>query len=454
MLFAGRSAPTTVPSARGFTLLLVGATVGLGNIWRFPWLVGEYGGSAFVGLYVLCLLGLGLPLLIAELLIGRCAGVDPVRGLARVAVREGHSPAWGMLGALATVVGVVLVSLYGIVGGWALAYVFRAASGAFDGLDSLGAGRLFQALVADGEALLGWYTLFLGAAILVTGRDLRHGIEVAARWFVPMLGVLLAVLVITQWRVPGFTAAVAFLFVPQASAVSSEAVLAALGHAFFTLSLGTGVMLAFGSYRRGGVVAPALWTVTTDTVFAVLAGLAVFPAVFTGGMTPASGAGLAFQSLPVAFGAVQGGHYLGVLFFAALTLAAWTSVYALMEPAVAWLAAHPRIDRAGAASTVGVVAWLLGLLPLLSFGLLEHWRVPLLGETVGLFDAVNRLLGMVLLPAVGLGVAFFAGWVLSAETVRLALLPPALGRVWRFLVRFAAPVALVLIGLEVAGVLA
>ncbi|WP_440995637.1 sodium-dependent transporter [Arhodomonas sp. SL1] len=434
------------PTVLGLSLLLAGATVGLGNIWRFPWLVGEHGGSVFLGLYVLSLVGLGLPLLLAELAIGRFAGGEPVRGLARVAVREGHSPAWGGLGLAAVVAGVLLVPVYGIVGGWSLAYIFRAAGGAFDALDSLAAARLFRSLVEDSEALLAWYTLFLGSGILVVARGVRHGLEVAARWFVPLLAVLLIVLVVAQWNGPGFPAATAFLFIPDWGAVTWEAFLVALGHAFFSLSLGTGVMLAFGAHVGRGIAGAAVATVALDTLFALLAGLAVLPAVFEGGIPGSGGAGVAFQSIPQVFGAMEGGRYLGVLFFAALTLAAWTSLCALMEPAVAWLSASPRRDRPAAAAAVGVVTWLLGLVPLLSFGLLRHWRIPLVEG--GLFEALNVLVTTWLLPAVGLGVSVFAGWVISSDTVRLSLMRGRAARLWRFLIRFVAPLALLAIGVR------
>ncbi|MCS4505476.1 sodium-dependent transporter [Arhodomonas aquaeolei] len=441
---------TRPAGGRGVTLLLVGATVGLGNVWRFPWLVGEYGGGAFLLLYLLCLAGLGLPLMIAELVIGERAGVAAPRGLGRLAIREGHSRAWGVIGVASVAAGVLLLPVYGIVGGWSLAYIFRAAGGSFEGLDTLAAARLFRALVHDGEALLGWYTLFIGAAVLVAGRDVRYGIEVAARWFVPLLAVLLGALVAAQWESPGLPAALAFLFVPDWGAVTVEAVLAALGHAFFTLSLGAGVMIAFGAYCRGGVIFPAVATVVMDTLFAVLAGLAVLPALFNGGLSASGGAGLAFQTLPVVFGGMSGGDYLGVLFFAALSLAAWTSTCALMEPAVAWLSASPRRDRPMAAAMVGVVVWVLGLVPLLTLGMPGRWQLPVAGG-MGLFEALNRGVAAVVLPLVGLGVALYAGWVLSPESVRIALRRGAAAPVWRFLVRFVAPAALVVIGVEASG---
>lgn len=436
-----------------FLLALVGTTVGLGNIWRFPYLAGQHGGSAFLVLYVLCVLVVALPLMVAELAIGRHGRRGPFGSVARLAAAEGRPRIWRALGLAAIVGGLLLLSGYSVVGGWSLAYVFRAASGAFDTIDARAAAELFTALTADPERLLAWHTVFVAVTVIVVGRGLRDGVEAAIRWFVPALGLGLVGLVAYAWGRPGFAAAWTFLFEPDFSQIGAQALLAALGHAFFSLSLGMGALMAFGAYAGRGqpLITTALAVVLLDTLIAVLAGLAVFPLVFEAGLAPGSGPGLLFQSLPLAFGGLPGGRYLGTLFFTMLAFAAWTSAFAMLEPAVASLAERPRIGRAQAGSAVGIVVWALGLVPLLSFNVLAE--NGLAAEPGGLFELYNLVTTGVLLPAVGLATALFAGWAVRADTWRLELGSPALYPVWLVLIRFVTPVAVALVFLQASGLL-
>ncbi|UEX79420.1 sodium-dependent transporter [Sediminicurvatus halobius] len=436
-----------------FLLALVGTTVGLGNIWRFPYLAGQHGGGAFLLLYAFCVLVVALPLMVAELAIGRHGRRGPYGSIRRLVTAEARPASWRALGLAAVIGGLLLLSGYSVVGGWSLAYVFRSASGVFDGVDALQAAEVFRALTADPERLLAWHTVFMAVTVVVVGRGLRDGVEAAIRWFVPALTLTLVGLVAFAWGRPGFEQAWAFLFRPDFSQVGPEALLAALGHAFFSLSIGMGALMAFGAYASAGqaLIPTALAVVVLDTLLAVLAGLAVFPLVFEAGLPPESGPGLLFQSLPLAFGSLPGGRYLATLFFAMLALAAWTSAFAMLEPAVASLAERPRMDRAQAGSIAGLLAWALGLVPLLSFNVLADNGLAT-GQG-GLFELYNLVTTGVLLPAVGLATALFAGWVVRADTWRLELRSPALYPVWLLLIRFVTPVAMALVFLQASGLL-
>lgn len=441
-----------------FVLAMAGTAVGFSNIWRFPYLVGEHGGSAFVLLYVACVAVVGFPLLVAEIMIGRMARRDPIRAVAWVATREGRSGGWAAIAVVGMIAGGLLLSVYSIVGGWAMAYVFRAASAGFAGLDAIASARLFRGLVGDPERLLAWHTLFMAVTTAIVSRGVREGLEEAARWFMPVLLGVLLVIVFYAYGRGAFSAAMSFLFRPDFSRLDGAAVLAALGHAFFSLSVGMGAMMALGAYadERVPILGSALLVTLLDTAVALLAGMAVFPLVFEAGLSAGSGPGLVFQALPLAFGALPGGRYLGTLFFAMLVIAAWSSAIALMEPAVAWLVGRGRMDRPLAATLVGVVVWALGVLSLLSFNVYSHLRLPFDWAELGrgtFFDGVGFLVTGILLPVGGLALALFVGWRMSAHTARLALGDGPGFRVWLVLIRCVTPLAVALVLLHASGLL-
>ena len=439
-------------------MALVGTTAGLGNIWRFPYLAGEHGGAAFVAVYILSMVLVGLPLMVAELFLGRRGRRGPVSSLRQTALEQGASPLWGLVGIVGLLAGCFLLAAYSVVGGWSMAYVFRAASGAFQGLDSVSVARLFRSLVSDPERLLAWHTLFLGATILIVARGLRFGLEQAVRWFVPVLVVCLLGLVWRAQATIGLSETARFMLSPDWSALQPGAVLAAMGHAFFSLTLGVGAIAAFGRYSepRVPLVRTAALVVTLDMAVAVLAGLALFPFVFAADLSAASGPGLIFQTLPLAFGEVSGGRYVGVVFFGMLTLAAWSSAIALLEAPVAWLVERFHVDRGLAASIVGVTVWVLGLVAILSFNLLAHVRVlrgwPGMREGT-LFDVMTYVATNLALPMVGLALAVFVGWRVSAHTLELDLGSHYSYRVWLITLRYITPVAMLAVALHATGLL-
>ncbi len=439
-----------------FVLAATGSAVGLGNIWKFPYITGENGGGAFVLVYLLCIAVIGIPIMMAEVLIGRRGRQSPVNTLRSLAQEEGASSHWWLVGFIGVVAGLFIISFYSVIAGWALAYVVRTANGVFTGVTAEGVGTIFGDLVSDPERLLAWHTIFMVMTTVVVGRGVRSGLEKAVRILMPTLLVLLLVLVGYAFQTGKFEQALDFLFTPDFSAISAGGVLIAMGHAFFTLSLGMGAIMVYGSYLPSGVsiARMSLLIALVDTLVALLAGLAIFPIVFANDLQAGAGPGLIFQTLPIAFGQMPGGLFFGTLFFVLLVFAAWTSAISLIEPAVAWLVENLNLQRVRAAVWVGLAAWLLGIVTVLSF---SYWAFgfEFAGEQKnnGLFDVLDILTSSFMLPLGGLAVAIFAGRVLARESVRDELGGnDGLGfKLWYFLIRFITPLAVVAVFLHTSG---
>jgi NSS family neurotransmitter:Na+ symporter len=442
-----------------FVLAVTGAAVGLGNVWRFPYLVGTNGGGAFFLLYLLCLAGLGVPLLAAEIMLGRRGRGSSVRSIAQTAALEDRWPTWQALGWLGLLACCLLLSTYSVVGGWSIAYVFRAASGMFGDMDMLQTAEVFQQLIRDPERLLAWHTLFLAVTMMIVARGVRWGLEEAVRWFMPMLLGLMLLLAGYTAAASGHSGqAMAFMFLPDFDALSWRALPLALGHAFYTLTLGVGIVLTYASYLddRVSILRASVVIVAADTLLAVLAGLVVFPVLFGSQLTPSSGPALIFQFLPLAFGQMPNGTWFGTLFFLLLAFAAWTSAMALLEHPVAYLVETRRIDRAHATSYVGVLIWALGVVALLSFSVWDHVR-PLralaLFRSSTLFDLFNFVAVNILFPIGGLLTAIFVGWRISPRSAEMELGSGRGFLVWRFLIRYVTPVAMLIVLADAGGFL-
>lgn len=440
-----------------FILAATGAAVGLGNIWRFPYIAGEYGGGAFVLAYLLCLVLVGLPLLMVELALGQRGRQSPPFSLQTLAIEAGGSPAWKIVGWLGVLSGLIILSYYSVVAGWTLAYSVRMANGVFVRVTSEGANTLFAQLVGDPERLLAWHTIFMVLTIKVVSRGVRDGLEKANRILMPLLLIMLVILMAYGWRVGDFGQAYGFLFNSDFSRLTVAGWLAALGHAFFTLGLGMGAMLVYGSYLPVGISIARTSTliVLLDTLVGLIAGLAVFSLLFSSGLEAGEGPGLIFQTLPIAFGQMPGGVFFGTLFFLLLLFAAWTSAIALIEPMVSWLVESREVERIHAAIWSGIVAWLLGIVSILSF---SHWSFSFefAGDLRrhGLFDVLEILTSSIMLPVGGFCLVLFAGWTMARESVAEALggKPGAGFRAWYFVIRYISPVAIVLILLQAIGV--
>jgi neurotransmitter:Na+ symporter, NSS family len=439
-------------SRLAFILAVAGSAVGLGNIWRFPYVAGENGGGAFVLVYLLCVFVVGLPIMMSEILIGRRGRRNPVATMRLLGEEEGGTRHWQWVGAVGVVAAFLILSFYSVIAGWAVAYVFEGATGEFRGADVDHVTAVFTALSSNTVSAGFWHTLFMVGTVVVVARGVERGIERAVRVLMPALVALLVLLLAYAMIAGDFARGLAFLFEPRFEDLTGESVLIALGQAFFTLSIGMGSIMAYGAYlpQEASIGRTSVAVVLADTSVAILAALVIFPIVFANGLDPASGPGLVFQSLPLAFGQMPGGVIIAVLFFTLLTFAAWTSAISLMEPAVAWLVETTGIRRAQAAVMIGAVIWALGFLTVLSFG---AWSdVTFLRGTF--FDNIDYLTNNLMLPLGGLAIVVFAGWAMARNSTADEL-DPAAGRsyrLWRILARYVTPIAVIVVLLNALGV--
>lgn len=430
----------------GFMLAAAGSAVGLGNIWKFPYMAGQMGGSVFVLTYLVCMFVIGLPILVTEWLIGRRGQKNPIHTMEDVAKAEGHSANWRWVGIIGVLGSFLILSFYSVIGGWATDYIFLAGKGTFLGMNGEGTNRIFSEFLGSVNHLLIWHTVFMFATAVIVAMGVSGGLERSCKIMMPGLGLLLIGLVVYAAVVsgPAFGQAFSFLFTPNWSALTGEAVLAALGHAFFSLSLGMGIMMAYGSYlgKDVNLISTARTVVILDVIVAILSGLAIFPLVFANGLQPGKGAGLIFVTLPIAFGNMTGGTILGVLFFIFLTFAALTSSISLLEPTVELLEEKTPLGRKSATLLSSVVIWALGVACVLSFN--EWQNVTLFGKNI--FDLLDYFTSKLMLPLTGLGTIIFAGWMMHQETIRRELnLSPTLFAGWKFLCRIVIPIAVIFI---------
>ena len=437
-----------------FILAATGSAVGLGNIWKFPYIAGENGGGTFVLIYLLCIALIGIPIMMAEIMLGRRGKQSPINTMLALAKDEGRNPGWVWLGWMGVLAGFLILSYYSVIAGWAMSYIFRTGGGMFLGVTADGVNSIFTDLVTDPERLLAWHTIFMVMTMAVVARGVKNGIEKAVTYLMPLLFGLLIIIVIYSMTTGHFMEGVRFLFTP--GEINGKAILIAMGHAFFTLSLGMGAIMVYGSYlsRQHSIVQASILIALADTVVALLAGLAIFPIVFANGLEPGAGPGLIFQTLPIAFGHMQGGTLVGVVFFTLLTFAAWTSAISLIEPAVAYLVENKGYNRIYASVWIGMLTWLVGLGTVFSFNI---WKdktltIPYLFEKLTFFDTLDYLTANVMLPLGGLFIALFAAWVMQESSTREELNTyPWLYKIWNFLVSFITPLAVIVVFLKAIG---
>ena len=425
-------------SRMGFVLAATGSAVGLGNIWKFPYMVGQSGGAAFVLVYLLCIALIGVPILVSEWMIGRRGQKNPINTMAQLAQQHGHTRNWAVVGIVGVLAAFLILSFYSVIGGWTLAYIRDAATGSFTGLDKGSVGAIFEGFLASPAELLSWHTVFMLLTVIIVAMGVSSGLERGSKILMPALALILVVMVGYGMTTGAFGQAVAYLFNPDWSRLDGSVLLAALGHAFFTLSLGMGIMMAYGSYLGEDVnlLRTARTVVIMDTVFALCAGLAIFPIVFANGLDPAAGPGLVFVTLPLAFGHMGGGLVIGALFFLLLTFAALTSSISLLEPVVELLEERTPMNRVTATVVAGVTIWALGIAALLSFNI---WGdVKLFG--LNIFDLLDYVTSKFMLPLAGLGAIVFAAWKLEQASVKRELRLGDTGfALWTVLARYVAP---------------
>lgn len=428
----------------GFVLAAAGSAVGLGNIWKFPYITGVYGGGAFVLVYLLCIAVVGLPLMYAELIIGRRGGKDILSSLESLTKQSG---AVGMLaswliGGMAVASGFLILSFYSVVAGWAI-YYFCAYAGL---VDLQGGEAMFNSLIEVGSGKsTPWHTLFMVMALSVVAIGVQKGIEAACKILMPILAGILVILLGYVAVTGGLGKSLSFLFAPDFSKLSGEAILEALGHAFFTLSLGMGAMVTYGSYLKDevAVVRDGVIVAILDTAIALVAGMVIFAVVFSHGQEAAAGPGLVFVSLPALFADMPGGQLFGLAFFALLVFAAWSSAISLLEVVVAFLVDKLGLPRKGAAVGAGVAIWGLGLLS---------------ARDIAWLDKFDQLTTNYMLPLGGLGIALAAGWLVTKADREAGFLAfGELGRKlavgWTFVIRFVTPVLVALVILGKIGVI-
>ena len=436
-----------------FILAATGSAVGLGNIWKFPYITGENGGGAFVILYLLCIAIIGIPIMMAEILLGRRGRQSPINAMATLAKEARHSPHWKYLGWSGVLAGFLILSYYSVIAGWALSYVFRSAGGSFDGASADEVGAIFDGLLASPESLLAWHTIFMVMTMIVVARGVRHGLEKAIRFLMPTLFVLLLILIGYALNTGAFLQGLAFLFNPDFSKLSQDSILIAMGHAFFTLSLGMGAIMIYGSYvpRKASITSTTFYIAGADTMVALVAGMAIFPIVFANGLEPGAGPGLIFVTLPIAFGQMPGGLFFGTLFFVLIVFAAWSSAISLIEPAVTWLVENKNMKRSTASIGAGIVTWFVGVGTVLSFNLWSGYK--LFDKTF--FDLLDYLTANIMLPLGGLMIAVFAGWVMSKQSTQEELhMDDRFGyRLWRILVRYVTPFGVTVVFFNAIGVI-
>jgi NSS family neurotransmitter:Na+ symporter len=425
----------------GFIMAAVGSSVGLGNFWRFPYTAGENGGGAFILIYLLCVVLVGLPLLMAEYSMGRKSGMSAIEGVESLARAESKSGNWGVVGWIGSLTAFFILTFYMVISVWLIAFLMQAPTGKFEGMDAAASATNFTNTIGQGEnalarkwEILGLLFLFLLANIFVVGRGVKGGLERVATILMPAFFVMLLVVVGFAITQGDFGQTAAFLFEPKWEDVSFKTFLSALGQAFFSIGVGVGLMITYGAYldNQTNIPRSSALIVSADTLVALIAGFAIFPIVFMAGLDPAGGPGLFFVSMPVAFGAIPGGTIFATVFFALALFAAFTSSISLMEVGVSWLEERQGVTRFGAALGVGFVLWMIGAAYVFS---LEY------------LDFVDFMTEGLLLPLGGLLVAIFAGWIVSRNMLTSELGEGTVMNVWRFLIRWFVPpfVALVLV---------
>jgi NSS family neurotransmitter:Na+ symporter len=429
-----------------FVMAAVGAAVGLGNIWKFPYMAGANGGSAFVIFYLLCVLLIGIPTMMGEVLIGRLGRKNPLDSLKHLAQQHQASLWWMGISLLGMLSLLMVLSFYSVVAGWSLAYMSYSLLGWFNHATPEHVAAIWTQLLNSPWALLGWHSTFILMTMLVVARGVEKGIESASRILMPGLFVILLLLVIYSAWFGEFSQALHFLFDFELSKLTPAVMVAAMGQAFFTLALGAGALLVYGAYlpqqtRIGHSIA---MVAILDTLVALLAGLAIFPIVFRYHFEPAAGEGLMYQILPLTFSTLPGGQWVGCLFFLLLVLAAWTSTFSLAEPMVLTLMEKFKITRSKASIQIGFLAWLLGIGALLSFNHLHAFKLLF---NWSIFETLVTLPTQIFLPLGGLGFALFAGWVVPAHDAQagLQMRSKLLFQSWRFLIRYVVPFAIFII---------
>lgn len=435
-------------SNTAFLMAAVGAAVGLGNIWRFPYMAGSNGGGAFVLIYLAAVALIAIPVLIAETMIGRHGHMSAPVSMTKAATEVRASKNWAIVGWFGVIAAFLILSFYSVIGGWVLAYIPKTILGTFTGMSPEAVGTDFNTLLSNAATVVFWHTVFLAVTIGVVMHGIKTGIERAVGIMMPSLFIMLLLIVGYAIAAGDIGAGLSFMFAPDFSVITAEVILAAIGQAFFSIGVGIGIMFTYGAYLPDSIPLPraCVMIAGADTLVAILAGIAIFPIVFANGLDPAAGPGLVFMTLPLAFGQMTGGAIIGTAFFVLLAFAALTSAISLLEVPVSWLEERAGWTRRSATLAIGGAIWVVGLGSALSTNVWADIR--LLGmvgkfKDTGILDLVDYITGQVLLPLGGMLIALFAGWWMKSNvlTEELGMGEPAF-KLWRLLVRFVCPIGI------------
>ena len=444
-------------SKAGFVLAAAGSAIGLGNIWKFPYITGENGGASFVLIYLICIAVIGLPVLIAEILIGRTTHRNPVGAFYKLS----NSKFWASIGGMGVIAGFLILSFYAIIAGWSIGYIVEAVNGNFFlWPEPAASAEHFQNLVSDTSWIIGYTAFFMILTMLIVFSGVQKGIERASKIMMPILFILLVILMIRGITLEGASKGLDFLWNPDWSKISANTILLALGHAFFTLSLGMGAMLTYGSYMsdKDSILSAALQIVILDTLIALIAGIAIFTSVFAVGLDPAAGPGLIFHTLPGVFSRMPGGYIFSILFFISLTIAALTSSISLLEVVVSFFVDELKWKRHTAAVVLSLLIFVLGIPSALSFNLLSDIKI----FGLDFFEIVDFIASNILLPLGGLLISIFVAWIWGYQRVIPNLRKGAenffdnhkyLVSGWKIFLKYFAPVLIFLVFLYSIGLL-
>lgn len=439
-------------SRTAFILAATGSAVGLGNIWKFPYIAGENGGGAFVIIYILCVLFIGIPIMLSEVYLGKRGRLNPIASINYISEKENRSNKWQIIGFIGILAGILILSYYSVIAGWTMAYGARTAFGVINDIDAAGAALMFTEFISDPERLLAWHTIFSIITIIVVSRGVKSGLESAVTRLMPALLVLLIALVIYSSIEGDFYNGIKFMLYPDFSQITWKTVLVAMGQAFFSLSLGMGALMVYGSYLSEKISIPQTCVIVAslDTLVALLAGLAIFPIVISSGLEMTQGPGLIFQTLTVAFGAMPGGQLFGTLFFILLIFAAWTSSISLIEPMIIWIIEKYDLTRIKAAAIAGGMAWLLGIGTIVSFNLGSEVKF----FNMTFFELLDYITSNILLPLGGILISIYVSWLVSKDSINaeLQIKSKILKLIWYISARVIAPIAVIFVMLNALGI--
>ncbi len=432
-------------SRLGFILAASGSAIGLGNIWKFPYITGVHGGGAFVLIYLICILLIGIPVMLAEFVIGRSTSQNPIGAFRKL---EGDKTFWVLPGFMGVIAAFVILSYYSVVSGWVLDYTAKSLIGEFhQGRDTGEIKAMLGTLLGNGWLQVGLHFIFISFTTLIVMFGIKGGIEKASKILMPLLFIILLLLFLYSFTQPGNAEAWEFLFYPSFERLTPQGVLEGLGHAFFTLSLGMGAMITYGSYLKKDqkLIKSAFIIAALDTIIALMAGIVIFSIVFSFNLEPGAGPSLIFSTLPTLFAQMPGGSFISVAFFLLLLFAALTSAISICEVVVAYFVDTFSWQRKKVAFGVGVIAFFAGLLSAFSYNSLSEFKLPvafIFGDNLVFFDTFDKLASNILLPLGGLLIAIFVGWKMKRDIIKAEFTKDEKKfiPILIFIVRYLAPV--------------